>query len=271
MEPQTIAAALPPRFLPQGEILSSESQPILEYHRELVFAARSLRACLAKVSYYGWRMRLCEGWTALGYQAGFKGEEAYAESLGIARSTWMKHVKIGQHLHQLTLDEITMIPTTNAELLMQVNPAILHDYNWTREAQVLKPKRLAELVTERNKAVGDEREPLDTMVFRVAFLAKEAMEGMLEDVQKRYQLSSKGQALEFMIADLYRDANLISAVDQARHLLAGVSESLKRRNALQGQEETWLQLAMGVLDEGYAQAVQAARQKSNRSKEGGRA
>lgn len=258
-----------PSYIPQGQVLAPEQVSIREYHAELQSAARNLRQSLAKIAFYGWKMRLNQGWTAIGFAPGSKGEEAYADSLDIPRSSYFKHVRIGQCLHQLTLDELTKIPTTNAELLIQVNPALWLDHNWVREAQTMKSTKLAELVAARNKTVGDEREPLTNMVVRVPFLAKEAMETMLESVQTKYQLSSKGQALEFMIADLHNDANLIAAVNQARQLIEGTIKSMRRRKALEGEEEGWLLLAKGLLDESYEKAVQTARQKSNGGQKAG--
>lgn len=213
-------------------------------------------------------MRLNDGWVALGYESGPKGEEAYRESLRIPHSTWYKHVRIGQMLHQLSLEDLTRICTTNCELLTQVDPSLMHDFDWTGEAQLLDPDDFAQLVAVRNKAVGA-KEPLSTMQIKVPFLAKQAMETMLEAVQKKYELSSKGQALELMIADLHNDANLVSAADQALGLLRGVQESMARRQAPESDETRWLAMAMEVLSEGYEKAVQAARQKSHRSQKTG--
>lgn len=256
---------------PIGEILSPEQTPVDEYHAELQTAARHYRYSLARIAYFGFRMRMSEGWTRFGLEPGPRGEEAYRESLDVPRSTWYKAIRIGNALHQLSLEDLTRIPTTNAELLIQVDPAIWHERNWVSDAKTLKPKALGELVAERNKAVGS-REPLSTMVVKVPFLAKQAMEEMLESVQHKYELSSKGQALELMIADLHHDANLVSAADRALQLLRGVQESMKRRQAPESDETRWLSMAMEVLNEGYEKAVQSAREKSNRGKaHGGRA
>jgi hypothetical protein len=261
----------PTAYLPPiGEVLAPQAVPIQEYHAELQATARTHRSALAKIAFYGFRMRLNDGWTALGFESGPRGEEAYREALDISRSTWYKAVRIGQSLHQLTLEDLTKIPTTNAELLIQVNPTIIHDYAWVREAQTLKPARMAELVTQRNKSVGDDREPLASFSVRVPFLAKHAMEGMLEAVRHKYNLSSNGQALELMIADLHNDANLISSVNQALQLLQGVMLSMERREAPDSEEKLWLQMAKEVLHEGYEKAVQTARQKSDRNQKGGR-
>jgi hypothetical protein len=254
-----------------GEVLPPESTPIAEFHLELQNAARNLRRSLARIAYFGWKMRLNEGWTALQFEPGPRGEDAYRESLGIPRSTYYKYVRIGQSLHQLTLADLEQIPVTNAELLIQVDPSIQHDHSWVAEAKSMPPAKFATLVADRNKTVGGS-EPLSTMVFHVAFLAKQAMENMLEAIQKKHELSSKGQALELMIADLQHDANLLAAVDQARRLLDGVMKSQKARQAPETEESQWLAMAKEVLDAGYEEAVEAARQKSYRGqKNGGRA
>lgn len=244
---------------PVGEVLSPESHPIAQYHQELQQAARAYRNSLAKIAYYGFRLRLTDGWTAMGFEPGPRGEEAYRDSLDIPRSTWYKAVRIGQALHQLSLDDLSKIPTTNAELLTQVDPAIVHDHPWVAEAKSLPPKEMADLVATRNREVGG-KEPLSTLVFRVPFLAKRAIEDMLEAIQHKYELSSKGQTLELMIADLHHDANLIAAADRAERLMAGIAESMKRRQAPE-DEQAWLRLAAEVLHEGYEKAVEAARQK----------
>lgn len=252
---------------PVGEVLAPESYPITEYHAELQAAAKAYRFSLAKIAYYGFRMRLSEGWTALGFEPGPRGEEAYRESLDIPRSTFYKAVRIGQSLHQLSLEDLIRIPTTNAELLIQVDPSLTHEFPWVAEAKSLPPKEMADLVATRNRTVGG-REPLSTLIFRVPFLAKRAIEEMLEAVQNKYELSSKGQSLELMIADLHNDVNLVASVDRAQRLLAGVRESMKRRQA-PADEQEWLCLAMGVLHEGHEKAIQAAREKQNRGKANG--
>jgi hypothetical protein len=263
----TVPASIP---APIGEVLAPESYPIAQYDTELRAAARNYRYSLAKIAYYGFRLRLTDGWTSLGFEPGPRGEEAYRESLDIPRSTWYKAVRIGQALHQLSLEDLSRIPTTNADLLTQVDPAIIHDHAWVSEAKSLPPKEMADLVATRNRTVGG-KEPLSTLIFRVPFLAKRAIEDMLEAIQHKYELSSKGQTLELMIADLHNDANLIAATDKAQRLLAGIAESMKRRQAPE-DEQAWLRLAREVLNEGHEKAVSAAREKQARSqKNGGRA
>lgn len=260
---QTEILSVAPHYLPQGEVLSPEQNNVAEYHREISGAARSYKQSTARIAYFGFRMRLCDGWVVFGYPAGPKGEEAYRESLDIPRSTWYKAARIGQALHQLSLEDLTRIPTTNAELLIQVNATIVHDFSWVREAQTLKPAKFAELVTARNKTVGDDREPLASMIFRVPFLAKKALEGMVDAFQHRHQLSSRGQAFELMVADLHQDQNLLSSVHQAKELLRGVINARLHRGERESEESTWLTMAKELLDEGYEKAVKAARQKQN--------
>lgn len=261
--------ALPtPEILPPfGEVLAPEPQPVAEYHGELLRAAQNLRRSLYRIAYFGFRMRLSEGWTAFGHEPGPRGEDSYRESLGIPRATYYKYVRIGQALHQVPLADLERIPVSNAELLIQVDPSIIHDFPWVSEAKTMEPTRMAELVTTRNKAAGKDQEPMITLAIRLPFLAKKAVEEMIESFQHRYELSSRGQALELMVADRQFDANLLSSVDQARKLLAGVMESMQRREAPESEEGTWVSMALEVLNEGYEKAVQAARKKPYRSKE----
>ena len=97
-----------PVYIPQGEVLAPEPESIQNYHFELTEAARNFRRCVAQIAYYGFRMRMSDGWTAFGFESGPRGEEAYRESLGIPRSTYYKHVRIGQMLHQLPLIHINV-------------------------------------------------------------------------------------------------------------------------------------------------------------------
>lgn len=254
---------------PLGEVLEPESHPISLYHRELQSAARSLRQSLVRISYYGWRMRLCDGWVTMGLASGPKGEEAYREMIDVPRSTWYKHVRIGQALHQLSLEDLERIPTTNRELLIQVDATLVHDYPWVREAQTEKPAKFAEKIAERNKTVGGQ-DPLAPLVFKVPFLAKQAIEDMIEEFQHRHELPSKGRALELMVADRHLDANLLSTVHQARQLLFGVVQSMRGRHVLDTNETMWVTMAKELLDEGYEKAVQAAREKPNGNQKGGR-
>ena len=237
----------------------------MEYHAELQNAARSYRKCLAYIAYFGFRMRMEEGWTLLGFESGPRGEEAYRDSLEIPRSTWYKYVRIGQALHQLSLEDLQRIRPTNLELLDNVNPTLWHDFNWVAEAKRLEPKQLAELVSERNKTVGDDREPLTYVRFRVPYLAKEAVEQKVDDYRKRHGLSSFGQALEFIVADC-DDTNLLTACYQAMQLIHGALASMQRKKTTGVEDERrWLEMAKEVLGDAHGKAVRSAREKRTRN------
>ena len=62
-----------PVYIPQGEVMAPEPESVKEYHFELTEAARNFRRCVAQIAYYGFRMRLSEGWTALGFESGPRG------------------------------------------------------------------------------------------------------------------------------------------------------------------------------------------------------
>ena len=110
--------------------------------------------------------------------------------------------------------------------LLSVNPLILNDHNWVHEARTLHGQQLAELVASRNKAIGDNREPLASMIFRVPLLARKAIETMLTTFQKRHELSSRSQAFEMLIADRHDQRNLLAAVAQAKQSRQDLSEGL---------------------------------------------
>jgi hypothetical protein len=250
-----------PRPVPSGEVLPPEPQPIHEYDEHLREAARAMRQSSMRIAYWGFRMRLSEGWINLGFPAGPRGEDQYRESLQIPRSSWFRLVRIGQALHQLSLQDLERIPITNAEILLSVHPTIWHEFSWLHEARSLPAERLAHLVTERNKKAGGDREPMVNFVARIPYLAKEAIDRMLETFQHKHELSSKGQALELLVAERHDRPSLLGAVAKAHTLIAGVHARLKNRQGMT-EEADWLQLAMGVLNEAHTEAVQAARQKS---------
>ena len=268
----TAAISLPVPPPPAPEVLAPESDSVVRMDQELRAAATAYRKSLARIAYFGFRLRLCEGWRAWGFPGGTEGENLYRESLEIPRSSWFKAVRIGQALSQLTLEELEAIRPTNLELLIQVHPAIYHDYSWVKEARLLRPKKFAELVAERNREVGDDREPMASFSVRIPFLAKQSIETMVEDFRKKHQLSSPGQALEFLIAEKHDSPSLLSAADQARRLLNGVLETIQRNSRLNVEATEWIRLAKETLDEACAQAVQASRQEAEGGEEaGGRA
>ena len=248
--------------IPEPEILAPEPQPAEEYHSALQEAARAMRLSTMRIAYYGFRMRLSEGWTMFGMPPGPKGEEQYREFIGVPRSTWYRMCRIGQALHQLTLPELERIPIANAEILLSVSPTIWHDFSWVHEAKSLPSTRLAELVTERNKAAGDDREPMEVMVFRLPSLAKQAIRTMLDVFQNKHELSSQGQALELLIADRYDRGNLLGAVSQAQKLIGAVLFILRDHKKRFNEQVEFLELASEVLHAASQEAIQASRKKS---------
>lgn len=206
---------------------------------------------------------MCEGWVQLGFGEGPRGEEAYRDHLKIPRSTWYRAIRIGQAFHQLKLEDLERLSLANAEILLTVNPSLWHDFNWLFEARTMEANQLAQLVTARNASIGDRREPLQTMMFKVAVTARSAIDRMLESFQKRHELANKSQALEMIIADRYDRSNLLAAAGQAIKLIdasIGKMQRSKERRFKFQEEINWLNLALEVLDAAHKEAIQAARE-----------
>ena len=257
-----------PSPFPPGEVLSPESGDLREYDRELRFAARDYRRSLARIAWFGSRLCATEGWRQLGYPD----EDAYRESLDIPHSTWHKYLRLGYQFQSLSVAEFESIKVTNLQTLLSVSPTILQDYNWIQEAKTLKPERLADLVTQRNKTVGDDREPLVYLGLKIPLLAKRAIETMLDNFQRQHGLSSKGQALEMLVADKSDRQSLLASASKARKLLQGIVLGLqvKSNQCAVEQERQWAQLALEVLNEACSQAVSAARAESAGGEDGER-
>ena len=266
-----IVVSNPAPYIPQPEFLAPQPEPIEDYDAELRSAAKALRVSSMRIAFYGWRMKLSDGWTRFGLEPGPRGEEAYCDSLGISRATWFRLVRVGQVLHQLPLADLERISVTNAELLLAVSPTIWHDFGWVHEARTLSSTQLAALVTERNKTAGDDREPLTLFTASVPFLAKQAINDMLDAFKDKNMLSSRGQALELLIADRCDRPNLLAAVEKAIRLIRGAGTGLKAKKIEAPDEMYWLALALEALNEAREKTVQAARSKPNGGQGGGRA
>lgn len=265
-----MATSLVPSSAPpfaSGEVLAPETGDFREYDRELRFAARDYRRALARIAWFGSRICATEGWR----QLGFPDEDSYRESLDIPHSTWHKYLRLGYQFQHLSVIEFESIRVTNLQSLLSVNPTILGDYNWIQEAKSLKPERLADLIAQRNKAVGDDREPLVTFTVSVPLLAKRAIETMISAFQKQHNLSGRGQALELLVADRFDRKSLLIAAQQARRLVRGVAQGLQinTNRCVVERERQWAQIALEVLDEACSQAVQAARAESAGGEDGG--
>jgi hypothetical protein len=179
-------------------------------------------------------------------------------------------LRIGQAFHQLALPELERIPVENANTLLSVNPMLWNDHNWVQEARTKSNTELAELVTVRNRAIGDKREPLTSMIFRVPTLARKAIDGMLQTFMKKHELSSKSQALELLVADRHDQVNLLAAMEQAQRMVEASAELLRRKRVLQGTDaDEWLRIAGEVLNAAREEAIQSTRSKAERRQEAG--
>lgn len=262
----TAAIALPLPPPPVQEVLAPDADH--EVETGLRRAAQSYRTTMAQLAFFSFRWMLCEGWTRHGFEAGTAGENRYREEvLQVPRSSYFKARRIGQALHQLTLEELEAIRPTNLELLLQVSPTLWHDFSWVKEARLLKPAKFAELIADRNKAAGENREPLSRFTIKVPYLAKQAMEAMVEEFRRKNELSSPGQALEMLIADRHDRADLLSAAANASQMIGAVLKSLDNMGRINVEAREWLKLSKEVLDEAHEKTVQAARQKPARRKE----
>lgn len=265
-----LAATNPTAQQPPPEILPPNLQPVEQFDQELRVAAKAYRMSSMRIAYWGFRMRLSDGWTAFGYEPGPRGEEAYRDDLGVPRSSWYRLVRIGQALHQIPLADLERIPLANAQSMLDVEPEIMHDYAWTWEAKTLSADKFAELVSERNRAIGSKRDPLVYLGIKVPVLAKQAIEKMLDVFTNKHHLSSRGQSLELLVADRYDRANLLAAADKAIQLISAVAVSLEKRG-IKGEEVAWLKMAAEVWNESCSEAIQATRKTPDGDKEGGRA
>ena len=248
--------------IPIPEILDPDQHEATELG--LRSAAREWRLATAKLAYFSFRWMLCEGWTRHGYEAGTAGENRFREDiLGVPRSTYYRARRIGQTLHNLSLEEMEGIRPSNLDLLVEIDATIWHDHRWVQEAKALKPKEFAELVAARNHAAGSNREPLALMTFKMPFLAKEAVETMLKDFQKKHDLSSPARALELLVADKHDRPNLLSTAQQAAELVRGALKAMEAsKGKLTNSARSWLELAEGSLRAVCKETIQASRQEA---------
>jgi len=216
-----------------------------EEFEQLQVAARGYKTSLMTMAYYGFRIRLSEKFR----DYGFESEDQMREFLDVPRSTWYKAVRIGEALNQLPLKDLQAISVGNAELLIQVQPSLWHDYPWVQEAKTLKPAQLAIRVAERNKRSGIDVTPMTYVRWKVPFLAKTAIENMVNSFQQRHNLSSPGQALEFIVADQYDMPNLLAHLNVIRTLLTQTIHSLHARRVSAAEELVWLKQARERLNE----------------------
>ena len=246
---------------PVQEVLSPEEFNVRTHDDAIERASKAYRMSTMMIAWHGHRMKMNDGWTQLGFEPGPRGEEAYRKAKNIPKSTWYKALRIGMAFNNLSLPELERIPISTAEILLAVNPLIMADFDWVRESRQLPEEELASLVITRNRAIGDDREPLQALIFRVPYLAHDSINAMLESFKTRHELSSKSQALEMLVADRHDQENLIASTDQAIRLIEASLTVLRNNRRIQGTEaDEWLELAMEVLSAAYEKTVQGSRQ-----------
>ena len=218
-------------------------------------AIRQHNVSFMHVAYYGWRLKLNNGFTELGYAD----EYAYMMSLGVSRSWWFEALAVGQALNSLPLEEIEKIPIGQAQLLLQIKPEVRTQYPWAKEAQQDSFRDLAKKIEARNALIpGPEKIPTTPITFRVAATAKEAICKNLESFREKHDLASIGQALEFAVADKTQDTNILAGLYEALKLMSGVRFALNKRSM--AEERQWLDLATERVREAYKTLLQASRE-----------
>lgn len=219
-------------------------------------AAHGLKNSFMSIAYYGFRVRMGEYFR----DYGFESEDQFRESLDIPRSTWYKAIRVGEALNQLSLEDLQQISTGNADLLIQIQPQLWQDFPWIDEAKRLKPAEFAVKVADRHRQAGDTREPMTYYRCKVPFLAKAAIEEMVESFRERNSLASTGQALEFLMADSFDRPNAVAAIANAMSLITSAIRSLEKRSNSSENEIEWLHQAKRGLHEAYTQKIQNARE-----------
>ena len=73
--------------------MPSPASEAVELDRQIRGAVRDLYSSFARIAYYGWRLKLSDGFKELG----FANEYVYMTSLGIGRTRWFEAVAVGKH------------------------------------------------------------------------------------------------------------------------------------------------------------------------------
>ncbi len=211
-------------------------------------AAQSFRQASMRIAYYGFRLRhsLLNDWSPVGA----KDEEDYRKKLGLAQSTWYKLLNIGSALYMVKLADMERIPVGNAELLMKVEPTLWLDYPWVEEAQTLSPDDFAARIVQRNRRAGSDQEPMVNYRVRVPYSAKRFMEETVERFRQEQGLSTPGEALEYLIADLHDRPNVMAAIERANRYIRWAMYRCRKRKM--PSEMQWLERAWHLLNKAYS-------------------
>ena len=254
-----LSYASPPQILPpQG---ATEVRVLDRHVRD---TAKKLKTATMALAHWGYRLR-CEieelggDWSFLGAEIEVqtetgpqmrvaKTEDEYRRSLDVSRSLWYKAISIGEALSQLPLAEMEGIPVTNALLLSQVNPAIVPNYPWIREAKTLSNEEFAKKIAQRNKQHGSEREPLVRFSLNVTVSQKRFLEETLERFRKENELSSIAQALEFLVAENHDRPNATATIKVCVNLLTwALGRMQRRKDSRESREAQWTEKALVML------------------------
>jgi len=229
---------------------------IRELDKNIRQSVREYNLSFAHLAYYGWRLKLNDGFAELGY----KNEHAYMLSLGIGKTWWFQAVAIGQALSSLPLSELEKIPVGQALLLLDVKPEIRTQFPWAQEAQADSFSQLARKIEDRNRIIpGPERVPMTPLSIRVPATAKGSIFRNLQEFKDRHNLSSIGQALEFAVADKIQDNSVLGDLNDAIRLIEGVYRSLGKRGGME-DERDWTHLALERVRSVYRKLLDVSRE-----------
>lgn len=228
--------------------------PVQQLDQKIRSAIRAYNQSFAHLAYFGWRLKLANGFEELG----FEDERAYMISLGVRKSWWYSAVAIGQLLQTMALEEIEKIQVGQLLLLLDVEPEIRSQYPWAQEAATDGFTELARKINDRNVLVpGSRRVPTATMTVRVPAMARDAILTGLNEFKERHDLRSPGQALEFLVADTFDRPNVTGALYEGLRLLEGVQKSLDSYPGL-GEEKIWLSLARDRIEGAYKELLEGS-------------
>jgi hypothetical protein len=233
-----------------SQVIAPQSLDIRVLDFELRKAARDYRQATMRLVYYVWRLRyaLMDDWSTLGV----KDERAYRESLGIPESSWFKYIRIGQVLHQLKLEDLEKMTPANADLLTRVDPSLMQDFDWVCEAQTLSSAQFSVLIVHRHRRIGSSVEPYFYYRARVPLSSKRFIEETVAKFKDEHHLSSFGEALELMVADVHDRPNVMMAIKQAYTYLRWSRYKMAQRGVKEEYPEmVWIAQAQTLLYKAY--------------------